>query len=96
MMLLVRTHLAIFRTVPDSREQVAAELRTIAEENVSLLDEGDQYIKPQDTIEWDAANKLETALVQTAWTGHSHWQIGRTTELMSAHENGRTLQGPAL
>ena len=61
MMLLVRTHLAIFRTVPDSPEQVAAELRTIAEENVSLLDEGDQYIKPQDTIEWNAANKLETA-----------------------------------
>jgi hypothetical protein len=61
MMLLARTHLAIFRTVPDSPEQVAAELRTIAEENVSLLDEGDQYIKPQDTIEWDAANKLETA-----------------------------------
>jgi Virulence factor BrkB len=36
------------------------------------------------------------ALVRTAWTQHSRWQIGRTTELTSAHENGRTLQGPAL
>jgi pimeloyl-ACP methyl ester carboxylesterase len=31
------------------------------------------------------------ALVRTAWTQHSRWQIGRTTELTSAHENGRTL-----
>jgi adenylate cyclase len=36
------------------------------------------------------------ALVRTTWTQHSRWQIGRTTELTSAHENGRTLQGPAL
>jgi DNA-binding response OmpR family regulator len=36
------------------------------------------------------------ALVRTAWTQHSRWQIGRTTELTSADENGRTLQGPAL
>ena len=36
------------------------------------------------------------ALVRTAGTQHSRWQIGRTTELTSAHENGRTLQGPAL
>ena len=26
----------------------------------------------------------------------ARWQIGRTTELTSADENGRTLQGPAL
>jgi branched-subunit amino acid aminotransferase/4-amino-4-deoxychorismate lyase len=38
----------------------------------------------------------EAALVRTAWKQHSRWQIGRTTELTSAHENGRTLQGPAL
>jgi transposase len=36
------------------------------------------------------------ALVRTAWTQHSRWQIGRTTKLTSAHENERTLQGPAL
>jgi CheY-like chemotaxis protein len=36
------------------------------------------------------------ALVRTAWTQHSRWQIGRTTELTRADENGRTLQGPAL
>jgi transposase-like protein len=34
------------------------------------------------------------ALVQTAWTQHSRWQIGGTTELTSAHEDGRTLQRP--
>jgi len=39
---------------------------------------------------------LVMALVRTAWTQHSRWQIGRTTGLTSAHENGRTLQGPAL
>jgi 3-phenylpropionate/trans-cinnamate dioxygenase ferredoxin reductase component len=39
---------------------------------------------------------LATALVRTAWTQHSRWQIGQTTELTSADENGRTLQGPAL
>jgi flavin reductase (DIM6/NTAB) family NADH-FMN oxidoreductase RutF len=39
---------------------------------------------------------LEWALVRTAWKQHSRWQIGRTTELKSADENGRTLQGPAL
>jgi hypothetical protein len=42
------------------------------------------------------ADAFVTALVRTAWTQHSRWQIGRTTELTSAHENGRTLQGPAL
>ena len=39
---------------------------------------------------------LWKAPVRTAWTQHSRWQIGRTTELTSADENGRTLQGPAL
>jgi hypothetical protein len=39
---------------------------------------------------------MMTALVRTAWTQHSRWRIGRTTELTSADENGRTLQGPAL
>jgi RNA-directed DNA polymerase len=42
------------------------------------------------------ADDLVMALVRTAWTQHSRWQIGRTTELTSADENGRTLQGPAL
>lgn len=42
---------------PDSPEQVADELRVIAEANTSDLD----GIKPQDTIEWDAAAKLEAA-----------------------------------
>jgi hypothetical protein len=41
---------------PDSPETVAAELREIAKANVSDLE-----IKPQDTIEWDAATKLEVA-----------------------------------
>jgi hypothetical protein len=41
---------------PDSPETVAAELRTIAKANVYDLE-----IKPQDTIEWDAAAKLEVA-----------------------------------
>jgi hypothetical protein len=41
---------------PDSPETVAAELREIAKANVSDLE-----IKPQDTIEWDAAAKLEVA-----------------------------------
>jgi len=41
---------------PDSPETVASELRTIARENVSDLD-----IKPEETIEWDAAAKLEVA-----------------------------------
>jgi hypothetical protein len=40
---------------PDSPETVADELRSIARSNVSTLD----GIKPQDTIEWDAAAKLE-------------------------------------
>jgi hypothetical protein len=53
--------LDIFRTVPDSPETVASELRMIAEANIAMLEEGQQYIKPQDTIEWDAAAKLETA-----------------------------------
>jgi hypothetical protein len=44
-------------TPPDSPEIVAAELRTIASANASDL----EGIKPQDTIEWDAAAKLETA-----------------------------------
>jgi xylulokinase len=39
---------------------------------------------------------IDAALVRTAWKQHSRWQIGRTTELTSAHENGRTLQGSAL
>lgn len=43
--------------MPDSPEIVAEELRTIARSNVSTLD----GIKPQDTIEWDAAAKLEVA-----------------------------------
>src|SRR5580692_388861 len=38
------------------------------------------------------ANRPVRALVRTGWTQHSRWQIGRTTELASAHENGRTLQ----
>ena len=42
---------------PDSPEIVASELRTIASLNTSDLD----GIKPQDTIEWDAAAMLETA-----------------------------------
>jgi len=33
------------------------------------------------------------ALVRTAWTQHSRWQIGRTTELTSADENGRLFKG---
>jgi hypothetical protein len=41
---------------PDSPEQVAAELREIARENVSDLE-----IKPEETIEWDAAAKIEAA-----------------------------------
>jgi hypothetical protein len=44
----------------------------------------------------EVVDVLQEALVRTAWTQHSRWQIGRTTELTSAHENGRTLQGPAL
>ena len=43
-----------------------------------------------------SSGPASTALVRTAWTQHSRWQIGRTTELTSANENGRTLQGPAL
>jgi hypothetical protein len=43
--------------VPDSPEIVAAELRTIALASASEL----EGIAPQDTIEWDAAAKLETA-----------------------------------
>jgi hypothetical protein len=42
-------------TVPDSPEIIAAELRIIAE---TCCLEG---IAPEDTIEWDAAAKLETA-----------------------------------
>jgi hypothetical protein len=42
---------------PDSPDIVVAELRMIAESNTSDLD----GIKPQDTIEWDAAAMLETA-----------------------------------
>ena len=41
-------------------------------------------------------DQMPGALVRTAWTQHSRWQIGRTTELTSADENGRNLQGPAL
>jgi hypothetical protein len=44
--------------LPDSPEQVAAELRVLAEVNASTLTPG---IAPHETIEWDAANKLETA-----------------------------------
>jgi hypothetical protein len=43
--------------LPDSPETIAAELRVIAEANTSDLPE----IRPQETIEWDAAAKLETA-----------------------------------
>jgi hypothetical protein len=43
--------------VPDSPEIVAAELRTLAASAASDL----EGIDPQDTIEWDAAAKLETA-----------------------------------
>jgi hypothetical protein len=43
--------------LPDSPEIIAAELRALAEVSVSDLPE----IRPQDTIEWDAAAKLETA-----------------------------------
>jgi hypothetical protein len=43
--------------VPDSPEIVAAELRTLAASAASDL----EGIKPQDTIEWDAAAKIETA-----------------------------------
>ena len=46
--------------------------------------------------QFNVAAMLDRALVRTAWTQHSRWQIGRTTELTSADENGRTLQGPAL
>jgi hypothetical protein len=42
---------------PDSPEIVAAELRMIAEFNTSDMD----LVKPQDTIEWDAAGMLEIA-----------------------------------
>lgn len=42
---------------PDSPETVAQELRAIASSNVFGLD----GITPQDTIEWDAAAKLEAA-----------------------------------
>ena len=41
-------------------------------------------------------DQMRGALGRTAWTQHSRWQIGRTTELTSADENGRTLQGQAL
>jgi hypothetical protein len=40
---------------PDSPETVAEELRSIARSNVYDLE-----IKPEETIEWDAAAKLET------------------------------------
>ena len=39
------------------------------------------------------AGSLRTALVRTAWTQHSRWQIGRTTELTSADENGFDSRG---
>ena len=42
------------------------------------------------------SDALTTALVRTAWTQHGRWQIGRTTELTRADENGRTFQGAAL
>lgn len=41
--------------MPDSPETVASELRSIARSNTSEL----EGVKPQDTIEWDAAAKLE-------------------------------------
>jgi sodium/bile acid cotransporter 7 len=42
------------------------------------------------------ASNLLGALVRTAWTQHSRWRIGRTTELTSADENGRTSRAGTL